>query len=928
MGQDSTRWGRLQDIFDEARALPGPSRNDYLDAACGGDDGLRQEVRAMLAAESSEYALHIERLINDDPVPDGDPLIGARFGPWRAVERIGRGGMATVYLAERADGQYEQRVALKIIDGAGAGDADPPRVAAERRILARLTHPNIARLLDAGLSSAGTAYIVMELVDGLPITEHCDTHRLGIDERLRLFRDVCHATQHAHQALVVHRDLKPSNIFVSRDGQAKLLDFGIATLLEPEPRLAQSMGREHRAVTLGYAAPEQLRGDPVTTATDVFALGVILYELVVGRRPFDVQTGSPEDIGRLAAMKEPAPPSQTAVHAAAEGQRREPVAVARARNTTPARLARRLQGDLDRVVLRALCHDPKHRYASAGQLAEDVERYLAGHPVTAQPDSVAYRARRFVGRHRLGVAAAGGGVVLLAVFAAAMALQAGRIRAERDRAQQEQTKAGQVLAVLVDLFQTANPDVVPGGDRLALSDFLARAERRALRELDAQPELASRIRHVLGLVHHARSDNAHARELLEAAFAERRGLSGADAAETLALQVDLGRLLLFIDQRAHARPLLEDALVRIRRTVGDDHPLAARAYHSLAGSRDDWERAEAHLERAVAIARRRLPPADRDRIRYITSLANLYRSRGRLDAARTLYEEARASAEAINGGRSPILIEVLTELASLDNTDGEFAAAEAGHRRSLALAEDLVGADSFQVANGLNDLAVVLANQGRLRDAADAFRNAYARHLALFGERHWRTLNTMRNVGISLLLLDDPAGCERWMRGAVEGHGAAGRNDRFTVYMRAQLARCLIRGGRADAGIAMLAKAVEELGKAGDEAADYQANARLWLGTAMAENGDLERAEAHVRAAVEQKRRTRTPGHPARAEAECELAQVLAAGGRSREALALAEGCVPGIATYGQMVPWRKRSAEQLLQRLRRRALASPAPEG
>lgn len=912
MGIESPRWARLQAMFDAALALPEDERGPYLDNACGDDASLRHEIDAMLAADSAEYRLGIERLVNDGAA---DRFIGIRLGPWRASRRIGRGGMGTVYLAERADGQYEQRVALKVVGPAGSSDAGAPMFQAERRILARLTHPNIARLLDAGFTPEGSAYMVMELVDGSPITTYCDTHRLGIDERLRLFRLVCHATQHAHQALVVHRDLKPSNIFVSVDGQVKLLDFGVAKLLEAEPGVPEGATREHRAVTLAYAAPEQLRGEPITTATDVYALGVVLYELLAGRRPFDVATASPLDVERRIRTTDPPPPSQAASWPDREGV--DPTEAATARKTTAQKLAKRLRGDLDRIVLKALRREPERRYASAGQLADDIDRYLDGRPVSAQPDSVAYRARRFVARNRLGVAVSAGLVMLLAGFSVAMAVQARRIAAERDRAQVEQRKAEQVVRLLVDLFQTANPDIVPGGDRLAVGEFLDRAEARVLRELGAEPELASRMWHVLGLMHHARSENDHARDLLEAARAERRRLSGDDAPETLAIEMDLGRLLAWMGEADRARELLDDAVARIQRTLGVDHPLAASAYHALAGLSPRFEQQQQYLERALDIGRRQLPPADHDRIRYTTSLAGAYYRSGRLADAKALFEEALRSAETLNDGRTTILVSVLNDFATYDHTIGDFEGAEAKHRRALALATDLVGADSFQVANALNNLAVVLASQGRLREAADMFEETYDRHVALFGEGHWRAINTRRNVGMAMLLLDEPGECERWMTGAVEESQARRANDAGTAYMRAQLARCLIRGGRVADGIALLDPAVEALREAGPDVADYTANARLWLGTALLDTAQTDRAETLVAAAVDHYQRTRSPAHPVRAEAECELAQVLAVRGRLREALSLAEDCAPRIAAYGQVMPWRKQGAAELLQRLR-----------
>jgi tetratricopeptide (TPR) repeat protein len=295
----------------------------------------------------------------------------------------------------------------------------------------------------------------------------------------------------------------------------------------------------------------------------------------------------------------------------------------------------------------------------------------------------------------------------------------------------------------------------------------------------------------------------------------------------------------------------------------------------------------------------------------------VYSSRGRIADARALYEEARRGAEALNGGRTTALAEVLNDFASLDVRAGDFGAAERKHRQALALASDLVGPDSFQVADTLNDLAVVLASQGRVREAAEAFEESYKRHVALFGERHWRTLNTMRNIGVSRFLLDDPAACERWLRAAVEGHEGARTRDRFTIYVRAQLARCVLRAGRTDEGIRQLSSAVDELHREGAEAADYHASVQLWLGTALLEAGQVERAVPLVTTAVEHKRRTRSPDHPARAEAECELAHVLAARHRFDEALSIAETCVPRIVEYGQMVPWRRQAAQQLLQRLR-----------
>ena len=341
-------------------------------------------------------------------------MIGTCLGPWRLVSVLGRGGMGTVYRAERADGQYRQDVAVKIL-GSGPRDSYAiERFRTERQVLASLTHPNIAALLDGGFAPDGTPYLVMELVEGVPINEWCATQRLPLEARLRLFRVVCDAVQHAHRALVVHRDLKPSNIFVSRSGNVKLLDFGIAKLLDPDAWDVGSLTTraEMRLITPEYGAPEQRHDGPITTATDVYALGVVLYELLTGLRPRELShasrrrrhrpvTAPSEAVRRLASAKKTSGDAQDPRDADGEGAHR------RSR-----KLVRRIRGDLDRIVLTALREEPERRYASAGQLGEEIERFLGGRAVLAQPDTMRYRARKFVGRNRLAVTAAAVLVVL------------------------------------------------------------------------------------------------------------------------------------------------------------------------------------------------------------------------------------------------------------------------------------------------------------------------------------------------------------------------------------------------------------------------------------------------------------------------------------------------------------------------------------
>ena len=379
--------------------------------------------------------------------------------------------MGTVYRAERADGQYQQEVALKLVR---SGPRDPyaiERLRTERQVLAHLRHPNIAGLLDGGFASDGTPYLVMELVDGVPINEWCAAERRSLEESLRLFRVVCDAVQHAHRSLIVHRDLKPSNIFVSRSGSVKLLDFGIAKLLDPAAWACGSpvTRAEMQLITPEYAAPEQAAGGQITTATDVYALGVVLYELLTGVRPRECSS----------AVRCPYAHDARPVTAPSDALRRLP----RSGAADSRRFARRIRGDLDCIVLTALRDEPERRYASAGQLGEEIDRFLEGRAVLAQPDTVAYRVRTFVRRNRLAVTAAAVLVSCITTFGVVAALQA-RALAEQSRiAGLERDKAEQVVRVLVDLFETTNPAVRPDGDRMPIGQFLAGAEARALAQL-------------------------------------------------------------------------------------------------------------------------------------------------------------------------------------------------------------------------------------------------------------------------------------------------------------------------------------------------------------------------------------------------------------------------------------------------------------
>jgi serine/threonine protein kinase len=453
------RWERIEQLCQAALEREEAHQAAFLDAACGGDQDLRREVESLLAhrqhaenfleAPAMQVAARALAAENDSRAGDVFRFLGRLISHYRIVEKVASGGMGDVFRAVRADGTYDQQVAIKFVQGARSTDFFLARFQNERQILADLDHPNIARLLDGGTTDEGLPYLVMELIEGLPIDEHCAQKGLNLRERLQLFRTVCSAVQYAHQNLVVHRDLKPRNILVTPEGVPKLLDFGIAKILSPqrsEENLPQPVTLL-RMLTPDYASPEQLRHEPISTASDVYSLGVILYELLTGQSPYRVSAGSPQEMMKAICDTEPEKPSTAARRASLPegsiGKRTSPsMGTARLKEAKPEKLFKVLAGDLDNIVLKALRKEPQRRYSSVEQFSEDIRRHLENLPVTARKDAVGYRASKFIARHRVGVATT---IFALVALLAGMAValrearvarqQAERARAERSRAE-------------------------------------------------------------------------------------------------------------------------------------------------------------------------------------------------------------------------------------------------------------------------------------------------------------------------------------------------------------------------------------------------------------------------------------------------------------------------------------------------------------
>ncbi|MBI2838288.1 MAG: protein kinase [Acidobacteria bacterium] len=434
---DPERWRLIDDLFHAAIELPPDERGDFLEGACEGDDSLRAEIeklvdgsdRAGSFIEASPALVASTMALLES---DAEPLDGLRLGAYRVIREIGRGGMGTVYLAARADEEFRKRVAIKLVTAGFDHETIIQRFRNERQILAGLDHPNIARLLDGGTTESGAPFFVMEYVEGQTISEYCDTHGLMTHERLKLFRTVCSAVHFAHQNLVVHRDIKPANILVTEDGTAKLLDFGVAKLLSPISQAGEVTETTSRSMTPEYASPEQARGETITTASDVYSLGVLLYELLTGRRPYSVAGRSVIEIIEAICEQDPAKPSTVVGRTETSDG---PEAVSKTRDSEPNRLRRELEGDLDNIVLKAMRKEPQRRYASVEQFSEDIQRYFERLPVIARQDTFAYHASKFMARHKAGVASAALAIVALLGGAVTTLWQAHAARQERDKAE-------------------------------------------------------------------------------------------------------------------------------------------------------------------------------------------------------------------------------------------------------------------------------------------------------------------------------------------------------------------------------------------------------------------------------------------------------------------------------------------------------------
>jgi serine/threonine-protein kinase len=702
-------WNRLAEIVPAALDEPAERREAFLDAACTDADGvldraLRDEAAALVQAAAdadASGALH-SPLAALAPPPHRLP---ERVGPWKIAGLLGEGGMGVVYRAERDDGLFERAVALKRIRP-GLGRLLAGRLDAERAVLARLDHPGIARLYDGALDDDGVPYVVMELVEGVPITDHAEAHGLSVADRVGLFAQVCDAVAYAHQNLVVHRDLKPSNVFVTPDGRPKLLDFGIAKLLDDDDRFSETLTRTQAALTPSYAAPEQIRRGAITTATDVYALGVMLFELLAGQRPYSLADTTPAEAERVVC--ETVPPALSAV--APEPRRRA------------------LRGDLDTIVERAMAKEPERRYASAEALAADLRRHLDGVPVEARPATVAYRVGRFVRRHRAGVAAASVAALAVVGGAGAAVWQAGVARSEA-------AQSAAVSDFLVGLLNAPNAEVDGRDVRVVSLLDQAAADLDSAFSGDAATEAA--LRHTLGTSYRSLGLYDQAERQLDAALAlRRRAGQPVDVAE---VHESLGRLYTERGEYAAADSVLSLALAAYRLHLPAQHERLSYALNDLGKVRyetGEYAAAASLWREALDIDEATKPPGHLDRLVGMENLALALYDGGDTTGGLALMERQLAMLRQYHPANDLTLGNSLANLGSLYAGAGRPDRALPLQREAVARFRRLHGDRHPDVAFGMGNLGATLGQLERHAEAVPILRAAAALYGAAFGTNY------------------------------------------------------------------------------------------------------------------------------------------------------------------------------------------------
>jgi serine/threonine protein kinase/Tfp pilus assembly protein PilF len=733
---DSTRWERIQTLFHEVADLPEPEQRALLQSSCADDNGLMADVLALLEEDARGACLldrdlaQVAHDVLDETLPTSLPF--KEFGPYRIKQALGEGGMGVVYLAERTD--LGSLVAIKLLRDAWLSPARRERFASEQRTLAQLTHPSIARLYDADTLDDGTPWFVMEYVDGVPLTEYCLEHACSIEERLQLFRAVCEAVQYAHQHAVIHRDLKPSNILVKADGTIRLLDFGIAKQLESleTPTSKDQTMTGLRLMTPAYAAPEQVRGDRVGVHTDVYSLGVILYELLAGELPFDLSKLTPGEAEAMIVGQDPEKPASVVKR------------IAQRPNVNIPSVSKTAWADLDVLCLTAMHKDMQRRYPSVEALIRDIDHYLKGEPLEARSDTFRYRLGKFVRRNSRAVSAA---VIVFTIVVGLVVFFTVRLAKARNAALEEAARTQRIQRFMMNLFQGGDESVGPG-DSMRVVTILDRGVQEA-ESLNGDPKVQAELYQTLGTIYDQLGKFDQADSLLRSAVDRRKSLFGADSAEAAESLVALGQLRSDQAQYDEAEQLIRQGLDMTKRHLPPTHPRVGRALYALGEvlvNEGKYGQGIQVLNEAVQI--QSAPggvPADL--AETLTELANAQFYAGHLDVSNSLNLRVVAMDRQLYGERHPNVAEDLINLGAIQTEWGNYAITERYYRQALDIIQGFYGKDHPETASVMTLLGRSLNNQGRFNESADMLREALGIQERVYGQVHPRVASALGELG-------------------------------------------------------------------------------------------------------------------------------------------------------------------------------------
>ena len=874
------RWHRIQSLFEAAIDAPPSERSSRLESSCAGDADLKRSVESLLASDESTadpLSNAISEAAESLLVEHQDRLMGARVGHYRITSVLGHGGMSTVYRAERDDDQYRQVVAIKVLHHAALHPRLRSRLHGERHILATLTHPSIARLIDSGELDDGTPYLVMEHVDGEPIDSYCDSRTLFIPERIQLFIQVCAAVQFAHRNLVVHRDIKAANILVTADGTVKLLDFGIAKLLAPESlsHTVPVTRLQERILTPENAAPEQVLGRTITTATDIYGLGVLLYQLLTGRSPYRLLSYSQLQLERAICMDDPMRPSQIVVARQGNETDADRSRVSDRRGLSPTRLRARLAGDLDAIVAMAMRKEPERRYPSVEALADDLNRHLLGNPVRARQGDWRYSTAKFLRRNLLAVAAVSAAFLGLAIIAGVTLWQNHRIELARVATAQERDRAQQVSAFLVDVFSEADPFKAQGHTATA-QELLDRGAAKIIDNATLQPEVRAQLLESIGLAYRRQGLSERAIPLFEQAVAIRRAERPMDYRRTAAALANLARALtdggdlvsaegylqqaLDMSKSADPAPSVEtaDILVQFaqfelnaksdpqrsarlftealgiyRSVLGNQHLSVAVTLSGLATTADwldDYASAERYEREAIEIFQATVSRNYPDHAVALATLGYILTQRGQYGEAERMLGEALQIERTVFGANSERVAQIESDFSLLyDRQQDEPHAIDAA-LEAIRIETAARGPEHYLTGYYLDGLAELYLKAHDLPRAEDSVRRALAIYAKSLSPQHLYAGSAHWTLGEILLSRGASAAAETELRTSVDINSAAAGAEKWrTARSRASLGWALIQEDKAAEGEPMLVQAHAELlaTMGANHPATRQATARL-----------------------------------------------------------------------------------------------------